>query len=234
LFLESITHALKLLGIGQFWIAVLLGGLLNMLPPIISEKLLVAGEQEGKTGTTVAGWLSYFGLGTIINGLTIGLFAVWVVPIIGGEGTGMPLSVLFSFDLIKHIAWGVCLGLLLIFALGLVPIVNQLMNAVAGIDQFVIGIVTFRIVAKAAGISPNYPGIFATLAYVILAGFIIKMGFLLSTMSIYFFNKKILGATSSEEFAGAAPAIFFWLMGPMGFLCAALPVCMYISYPFLS
>jgi hypothetical protein len=226
-FWESIIEGFKVLAHWQVWVAVLIYLLINLSFLFIIA--MVVGQKESG-GRMATGCLFQMFGGTILHGALMGFLVAFLLPLMLGGNSTLPLSYFPSllWPLFK-------VGLIAIIAVTLlcfIPLIGHFISESPGVQAFLEGVIIFRLISSSTveevlsitHISGNiYPGFLTSLGFLIISGIsVYAIVFIISLLSTYF-----EGTTTGE----LLPIV----IGPaFGVIGGIIPLFMYSSYVHLS
>lgn len=227
MFWKSVIEGLAVLKYWQVWIAVVLYIVITFIFLLIIAK--ITGEDE--YGERMAMGCLFHMIGSILlHGMLMGLMVAFLLPILlGGPGT-TPVSVIVSL-LWPIIRIGV-FAIIVVTLLCLIPFVGGLIAHSPGIQAFLVGIITFRLLSTYAidrvltevnFQGTVYPGFWASIGFLIIAGILVW---------VVMFSLALLSIPLEYTTIGELIPV---VIGPvLGVLGGIIPLFMYSSYVRLS
>ena len=228
MFIESIFQGLTVLRFWQVWVGLVCyaGGTFAYLYFIGS----IAGKEE--SGARMAtGCLTYGLGGPVVQGIMLSFLVVFLTPILLGGSETVPLSALAEFW--WPIAKAGLIATVAGIALAFIPIIGQMVGP--GIQSFVQSVLVFRffttdiiqkILHDNAITGSVYPGFWASIGYLIVAGIVVRLIFL---------GVGVVQVSLQERGKGELLEVFTLVIAPVFSLLGGLiPLMMYSQYVRLS
>jgi ABC-type glycerol-3-phosphate transport system permease component len=230
MFLQSIVGGLSTLLHWQVWVALIIYVLLKFGWLLLVGAIMGGRESAVRQG---AGCITHTIGGSIYYGLLLGLLILLLLPIMMGGDSFFPLA------LVKVLAWPIfkacMIATVAIIVLTFVPIVGGLVNSLPGLDDFIQGIIIFRIFSVAfiesqlnlAGLPKSiYPGFWESAGFLIIAVALISACMVGGTAVGHKFKKN----RYDDEDNG----IGFLLVSAVMPLAGLLPLFMYAKHVYIS
>jgi len=226
MFWNSVIEGLKVLGHWQVWVAIGIYIIADLAFLMIFGGILNS-RYGANSKVMVAGCLSQFVGGLVLQGVLMALLVLFLLPILlGGEST-MPADKLLKF--IWPLAKIGVVTIVIVTLLCFIPIAGQLLAQSPGIQGFLEGVIIFRILSNqiiAETLSQNgissvsvYPGFWASVGFLLMAGILVRL--------VMFLVALTFGQLENEN-------IREWTtitVGPaLGLLGGIIPLFMYCSY----
>jgi len=228
MFQNSIIQGISALALWQVWVACLIYvlaelGFLSLLMGSAKDDSAPLGRKQG------SGCLFYMLGGNLLHGVLMGLLVVFLLPIMLGGSSFMPLSTAgdLAFQAIKAGIVAVLAVTLLCF----IPILGRFISKSQGLQAFIEGVIIFRLlsgkydddIVDAAASGIVYPGLLTSLFYL-----------LISTLMVYaiLLGFNLLAALMrSKKFSRFVGEV----VGPaLGVLGGIIPLFMYSAFVSLA
>jgi hypothetical protein len=226
-FWKSIIEGFTILGQWEVWLAAVLYLAVNFAFLMVVAKMIGEEELGWRIGAV---WLFHMIGGTILHGILMGLTIAFLLPILLGGASAAPISAIGAllWPLIK-------IGVIAIIAvtiLSFIPVIGAFIAHSPGIQAFLEGLIIFRflsgyaieqILAEAGIQGSVYPGFWACIGFLIIAGVLVRLIMLGAAFVCLLFE---------DTLAGEVIPVFGGLV--LGVLGGMIPLFMYSSYVQLS
>lgn len=226
MFWNSVLAGFGILSHGKLWLGVFFLVAAQFVFLIITNLIFGRGESGSRMA---AGCLFNAVGGPLFQGFIMSVFVGFYLPMMLGANEVMPAVVVFSY------LWPLAkAGFIAVIALGIlciVPLVGSLIAESPGIQNFLLGVIIFRLTAGPAlaeatqtySISSSvYPGFWSSIGYLIIAGVLVR----LILFGGAFVSTLVKGRTGSE----LAETIVMALAPSIGILGGILPLFMYAQH----
>jgi hypothetical protein len=221
MFMESVLSGLALLLNWQVWLVILLYVLINF------GFMYICGLAMGRDGRGMfVGCLSYMIGGTILHAALISIAIAFLLPIMLGGNQLTPLNFIISNIGSIIIAGGAAvLGSMVI---SFIPIIGRVLDQIPGFEEFVEGIIVFRILSDSVikGVLSK-----ARVTVDVYPGFWDSVGFLTVGVICFFCGVFLLDVLQKQFNNTTADESYMFLTTPfVGIMSGMLPLFMYASY----
>jgi len=227
MFWKSIIAGLAILGHWQVWVAAILYMAVNFAFLMILATVVGESESGGRMAT---GCLLHMIGGTVLHGILMGLMVSFLLPILLGGSSVTPISQIIA-QLWAIIKIGV-IAVVAVIILSIVPIIGAFIANSPGIQAFLEGIIILRLLLAPvieeilnvvnAQVS-IYPGFWASIGFLIIAGVLVRIIMLgLALISVHFEGTAV---------GELMPMVIAPVLGVLG---GIIPLFMYSSYILLS
>jgi hypothetical protein len=228
MFRESIIQGISALALWQVWVAAIIYvfielGFLLLTFGSAKADINPLGRKKG------SGCLFYMFGGNLLHGVLMGLMVVFLLPIMLGGSSFLPLSAAgeLAFPAVKAGIVAVIAVTLLCF----IPIAGRFISRSQGLQAFIEGVIIFRILAgrydddilDAAASGTVYPGVLSSLAYLLIStAFVYAILYGFNFLSIVLRNERFKKLISE-------------VIGPaLGVLGGIIPLFMYSAFVSLA
>ena len=227
MFWISIIKGLAILGHWQIWLAAVLYMVVNYAFLMIVATISGTDEAGGRMAT---GCLLHMIAGTVLHAILMGLIVAFLLPILlGGHSTASIPNIIAVFWPIMKAG---LIAFVAVLLLSIFPLVGAFIAYSPGIQAFLAGVIIFRLLSgyaieeilAAANVRGSvYPGFWASIGFLIIAGVFVRI----IMLGLAWLCLPLEGTTVGE----LMPVV----IGPtLGLVGGIIPLFMYTSYVRLS
>lgn len=220
MFWESVIDGILLIARWEIWI----GGILYLGGILGGYALLGVLMESDNPVSGVVGCIGSAIIAPFLHGIFLTLVVAWLMPIALGGPSATPVGfVLGHFGAVVIAAIS---AVLFALAASFLPIVGGLVANVPGVMTFLVGVVSFRVlagsqlesIASEASISNSiYPGVWASIGFLAVTGILVSSQLVIANLPL----RERHSPTESWD----------WFLSQLiGIVGGFLPVLMYISY----